>query len=157
MYSDALYDVDRISVCALLAGCQDPAFDRLRDVLAQVCSQTLQVDSLADVGRALRSRRDISVVVSTPALKDASWRDVANLTRFSSQTPMLILAVQRADPATWTELLKNGGFALCASPWQPEALRSTIQAAFRRWVRTAQIAQARAENLRHIQAQRYAS
>lgn len=78
MYSDALYDVEPISVCALLAGCQDGAFDRLRDVLTQVCSQTLQVDSLADVGRTLRSRRDISVVVSTPTLKDASWRDVAN-------------------------------------------------------------------------------
>ena len=157
MYSDALYDVNRISVCALIAGGQDPAFDRLRDVLRQVCSQTLQADSLADVGRILRSRRDISVIVSTPTLKDATWRDVANLTRFSPQTPMLILGVERADPATWSELLENGGFGLCASPWQPESVRSTIQAAFRRWLRTAQIAEARAENLRHIQAQRYAS
>ena len=37
--------------------------------------------------------------ISTPTLKDASWRDVANLTRFSPQMPMLILGVERADPA----------------------------------------------------------
>ena len=58
---------------------------------------------------------------------------------------------------TWTELLEIGGFGTCASPWQPEAVRATVQAAFRRWVHTTQIAEARAENLRHIQAQRYAS
>ncbi len=157
MYSDAVYGPERISVCTLIAGCQDSPFDRLRDVLRQVCSQTLETDSLADVGRILRSRKDLSIVVSAPTLKDASWRDVANLTRFSSQTPMLILGVEQTDPATWTELLENGGFSLCASPWQPEAVRATVQSAFRRWVRTAQIAQARAENLRHIQAHRYAS
>lgn len=157
MYSDSVYGPQRISVCALIAGCQDPPFVRLRDVLKQVCSQTLEADNLADLGRVLRSRKDISVVVSAPGLKDASWRDVASLTRFSSQTPMLIVGVERADPATWTELLESGGFGLCASPWQPEAVRTTVQAAFRRWLRTAQIAEARADNLRHIQAQRYAS
>ena len=144
-------------MCVLIAGCQAPPFDRLREVLRQVCSQTLEADTLADVGRILRSRKDISVVFSAPTLKDASWRDVANLTRFSSQAPMLVLGVEGADPSTWTELLENGGFGLCASPWQPQTVRVTVQTAFRRWVRTAQIAEARAENLRHIQSQRYAS
>jgi len=157
MYSEAAYGTERGSICALVAGCRTTPFTQLRDVLKQVCSQTLEADQLADIGKILRYRKDISVLVCGPDLTDADWHDVAALASSTPQSPMLILGVTEPDPAVWTELLQIGGFTMCAAPWHADGVRATVEAAYKRWLRTAQVQEARAQNLQHIRLQRFAS
>src|SRR4051794_29397193 len=108
MYSEAVYGLDRVSVCALIAGCSNPPYVHLRNALGDVCSQTLEADRLADVGKILRHRKDISILFCGPELADARWQDVAALVHSPPQAPMLILAVRSPEAAIWTELLELG-------------------------------------------------
>jgi len=156
MYSEPAYGTEHASICALVAGCHTSSLAYLREVLQQVCSQTLEANQLADVGKILRYRKDVSVLFCGPELADGTWHDVAELVQSIPRSPMLILGLAEPDAMLWTELLEVGGFGICAPPWYPEGVRAMVEAAYKRWLRTAEVAAARAENLQHIRAQRHA-
>lgn len=157
MFSEVAYGTERTGVCAVLAGCRCQPFAELRDVLQQVCPQTLEADRLAELGKILRYRKDISVLFCSPELEDSTWHDVVALAQSTPQAPMVILCVTEPDANVWKEFVQRGGFTMCSAPWYDDSLRAMIQAAHKRWLRTAEVAQARADNLRHIRTHQHAS
>jgi hypothetical protein len=157
MFSELAYGTERPAICGLIAGCRFGQFAPLRDVLQQICSQTLEASELAEIGKILRYRKDISVLFCSPMLDDASWHAVTELARSTPHGPMVILCATEPDAQVWTELLQHGGFTMCSAPWVEDTMRATVLAAHKRWLRTAEIAQARADNRRSVRMHQNAS
>jgi hypothetical protein len=156
MSSEALHSHDERRICTLLAGCNEPRFAPLAEGVAEATEQIIQADRLSEIGKILRYRRDIPVLICGPVLRDADWQDVASLTRSVSHAPMLLVACERPDAALWAEVLDSGGFGLCIPPWYREKLREALEAANSRWWRQREILQAREQNLCSLQQRRTA-
>jgi DNA-binding NtrC family response regulator len=115
-----------------------------------VCEDNSDTESLKDVleeaGFALEWARSISagceaaksgrfqVVVSTPLLRDGSWRRLTDIANHYDLGFEVVLWARNFDLPDWAEALKEGAFdvldAMCEQPRAVEATKRALWAAY---------------------------
>ena len=118
----------------ILIVCDDDSdTDRLKAVLQEVGFVSECAKSLSAGCEAAKSGR-FQVVVSTPLLRDGSWRCLTEIANHYDLGFEVVLWARNFDLAEWVEALKDGAFdvldALCAPPKAVEATRRALWAAY---------------------------
>ncbi len=118
----------------ILMVCDDDSdTDRLKTVLQEAGFVSECAKSLTAGCEAAKSGR-FQVVVSTPLLRDGSWRRLADIANHYNLGFEVVLWARNFDLAEWVEALKEGAFdvldAMCDPPKAVEATRRALWAAY---------------------------
>ena len=118
----------------ILVVCDDDCdTDRLETVLQEAGFVSECAKGLAAGCEAAKSGR-FQVVVSTPLLRDGSWRRLTDIANHYDLGFEVVLWARNFDLAEWVEALKDGAFdvldAMCEPPKAVEATRRALWAAY---------------------------
>jgi DNA-binding NtrC family response regulator len=118
----------------ILIVCEDNSdTERLKDVLRQEGFASEWVKSITACCEAAKSGR-FQVVVSTPLLRDGSWRRLTDIANHYDLGFEVVLWARNFDLPDWTEALKEGAFdvldAMCEQPKAVEATKRALWAAY---------------------------
>jgi len=118
----------------ILIVCDDDSeTERLKTVLQKAGIVSECAKSIKAGCEAAKSGR-FQVVVSTPLLRDGSWRRLTDIANQYDLGFEVVLWARNFDLAEWVEALKDGAFdvldALCAPPKAVEATRRALWAAY---------------------------
>src|SRR2546421_11832485 len=118
----------------ILIVCDDDSdTDRPKAVLQEVGFVSECAKSLSGGCEAAKSGR-FQVVVSTPLLRDGSWRRFTDIANHYDLGFEVILWARTFDLAEWGEALKEGAFdvldAVCELPRAVEAIKTALWAAY---------------------------
>lgn len=118
----------------ILIVCDDNSdMDRLKTVLQEAGFVSECAKSITAGCEAAKSGR-FQVVVSTPLLRDGSWRRLTDIANHYDLGFEVVLWARNFDLAEWVEALKDGAFdvldAKCEPPKAVEATRRALWAAF---------------------------
>src|SRR3981189_3716100 len=107
--------------------------DRLKVILREAGFVSEWAKSITEGCEAAKSGR-FQVVVSTPRLRDGSWRRLTDIANHNALGFEVVLWARNFDLAEWVEALKEGAFdvldALCELPRAVEAIKSASGAAY---------------------------
>src|SRR5712664_1430651 len=118
----------------ILIVCDDNSdTDRLSTVLQEAGFGSEFAKSITAGCEAAKSGR-FQVVVSTPLLRDGSWRRLADIANHNDLGFEVVLWARNFDLAEWVEALKEGAFdvldALCELPRAVETVKIALWAAY---------------------------
>src|SRR5437879_9112855 len=118
----------------ILVVCDDDSeTERLKTILQRAGIVSECTRSITAGCEAAKSGR-FQVVVSTPLLRDGSWRRLTDIANHYDLGFEVVLWARNFDLAEWIEALKDGAFdvldALCAPPKAVEATRRALWAAY---------------------------
>jgi DNA-binding NtrC family response regulator len=118
----------------ILIVCDDDSdTDRLKNVL-QAAGFVPEYTRSLTAGCAAAKSGAFQVVVSTPLLRDGSWRRLIEIANHYDLGFEVVLWARNFDLAEWMEALKDGAFdvldAMCEPPKAVEATRRTLWAAY---------------------------
>jgi len=118
----------------ILIVCDDNSdTDRLKTVLQEAGFVSECAKSLTAGCEAAKSGR-FQVVVSTPLLRDGSWRRLTDIANHYDLGYEVVLWARNFDLAEWVEALKEGAFdvldAMCDPQKAGEATRRALWAAY---------------------------
>jgi len=118
----------------ILIVCDDNSdTDRLETVLREAGFVSECAKSITAGCEVAKSGR-FQVVVSTPLLKDGSWRRLTDIANHYDLGFEVVLWARNFDLAAWAEALKEGAFdvldAMCEPPKAVEATRRALWAAY---------------------------
>ncbi len=107
--------------------------DRLKTVLQQAGFVSECAESITAGCEAAKSGR-FQVVVSTPLLRDGSWRRLTDIANHYDLGFEVVLWARNFDLAEWIEALKDGAFdvldAMCEPPKAVEVAKRALWAAY---------------------------
>ena len=107
--------------------------DRLKTVLQEAGFVSECAKSMTAGCEAAKSGR-FQVVVSTPLLRDGSWRRLTDIANHYDLGFEVVLWARNFDLAEWVEALKDGAFdvldAVCEPPKAAEAAKRALWAAY---------------------------
>src|SRR5260370_1087252 len=111
----------------------DSDAERLKATLQEAGFVSEGAKSIAAGCEAAKSGR-FQVVVSTPLLRDGSWRRLADIANHYDLGFEVVLWARNFDLAEWVEALKEGAFdvldALCELPRAVEVVKIALRAAY---------------------------
>src|SRR5437879_8788024 len=111
----------------------DSDTERLKSILQKAGIVSECAKSITAGCEAAKSGR-FQVVVSTPLLKDGSWRRLTDIANHYDLGFEVVLWARNFDLAAWAEALKEGAFdvldAMCEPPKAVEATRRALWAAY---------------------------
>jgi len=118
----------------ILIVCEDNSdTERLKDVLRQE-GFTLELAKSITAGCEAAKSGRFQVVVSTPQLRDGSWRRLTDIANHFDLGFEVVLWARNFDLPDWAEALKEGAFdvldAVCEQPTAVEATKRALWAAF---------------------------
>jgi DNA-binding NtrC family response regulator len=118
----------------ILIVCEDNSdTERLKDVLREEGFTSEWAKSITAGCEAAKSGR-FQVVVSTPLLRDGSWRRLTDIANHYDLGFEVVLWARTFDLPDWTEALKEGAFdvldAMCEQPKAVEATKRALWAAY---------------------------
>ena len=118
----------------ILIVCEDNSdTERLKDVLREEGFASEWVKSITAGCEAAKSGR-FQVVVSTPLLRDGSWRRLTDIAYHYDLGFEVVLWARNYDLPDWAEALKEGAFdvldAMCEQPKAVEATKRALWAAY---------------------------
>jgi len=118
----------------ILIVCDDNSdTDRLKTVLQEAGFVSECAKSLTAGCEAAKSGR-FQVVVSTPLLRDGSWKRLTDIANYYDLGFEVVLWARNFDLAEWVEALKDGAFdvldAMCEPSKAVEATRRALWAAY---------------------------
>jgi len=118
----------------ILIVCDDNSdTDRLKTVLQEAGFVSECAKSLTAGCEAAKSGR-FQAVVSTPLLRDGSWRRLTDIANYYGLGFEVVLWARNFDLAEWVEALKDGAFdvldAMCEPSKAVEATRRAVWAAY---------------------------
>jgi DNA-binding NtrC family response regulator len=118
----------------ILIVCEDNSdTERLKDVLREEGFASEWVKSITAGCEAAKSGR-FQVVVSTPLLRDGSWRRLTDIAYHYNLGFEVVLWARNFDLPDWGEALKEGAFdvldAMCEQPKAVEATKRALWAAY---------------------------
>ena len=118
----------------LLIVCDDDSDrERLKTTLQEAGFVSEAAKSITAGCEAAKSGR-FQVVVSTPLLRDGSWRRLADIANHYGLGFEVVLWARNFDLAEWVEALKEGAFdvldALCELPRAVEDIKTALWAAY---------------------------
>jgi DNA-binding NtrC family response regulator len=118
----------------ILIVCEDDSdTERLKTILQKAGFVSECAKSITAGCEAAKSGR-FQVVVSTPLLRDGSWRRLTDIANHYDLGFEVILWARTFDLAEWGEALKEGAFdvldALCEVPRAVEAIKTALWAAY---------------------------
>jgi len=118
----------------ILIVCDDNSdTDRLRTILQEEGFVSEWAKSITAGCEAAKSGR-FQVVVSTPQLRDGSWRRLIDIANHYDLGFELILWARNFDFFEWTEALKEGAFdvldSMCEQPKAVEATKRALWSAY---------------------------
>jgi two-component system, response regulator FlrC len=107
--------------------------ERLKDVLREAGFVSEWAKSITEGCEAAKSGR-FQVVVSTPRMRDGSWRRLTDIANHYDLGFEVVLWARSFDLLEWTEALKDGAFdvldAMCEQPKAVEATKRALWAAY---------------------------
>ncbi len=117
----------------ILIVCEDNSdTERLKDVLREEGFASEWAKSITAGCEAAKSGR-FHVVVSTPLLRDGSWRRLTDIANHYDLGFEVVLWARNYDLPDWAEALKEGAFdvldAMCEQPKAVEATKRALWAA----------------------------
>src|SRR6266850_4985279 len=118
----------------LLIVCDDDSdIERLKTTLQEAGFVSEGAKSITAGCEAAKSGR-FQVVVSTPVLRDGSWRRLADIANHYDLGFEIVLWARNFDLAEWVEALKDGAFdvldAMCEQPKAVEDIKTALWAAY---------------------------
>jgi DNA-binding NtrC family response regulator len=118
----------------ILIVCDDDSdTERLKSTLQEAGFVAEGAKSITAGCEAAKSGR-FQVVVSTPRLRDGSWRRLADIANHYDLGFEVVLWARNFDLTEWAEALKEGAFdvldALCELPRAVEAVKIALRAAY---------------------------
>src|SRR6267378_3463012 len=118
----------------ILIVCDDDSeTERLKTILQKAGIASEYTRSITAGCEAAKSGR-FQVVVSTPLLRDGSWRRLTDIANHYDLGFEVVLWARNFDLAEWVEALKDGAFdvldAMCEPPKAAEATRRALWAAY---------------------------
>jgi DNA-binding NtrC family response regulator len=118
----------------ILIVCDDNSdTDRLKDVLREAGFVSEWARSITEGCEAAKSGR-FQVVVSTPRMRDGSWRRLLDIANHYDLGFEVVLWARSFDLLEWTEALKEGAFdvldAVCEQPKAVETTKRALWAAY---------------------------
>jgi DNA-binding NtrC family response regulator len=118
----------------ILIVCEDNSeTERLKNVLRQEGFASEWAKSITAGCEAAKSGR-FQVVVSTPLLRDGSWRRLTDIANHYDLGFEVVLWARNFDLGEWVEALKHGAFdvldAMCEPPKAVEATKRALWAAY---------------------------
>jgi DNA-binding NtrC family response regulator len=118
----------------ILIVCDDNSdTDRLKTVLQQAGFVSECAKSITTGCEAAKSGQ-FQVIVSTPLLRDGSWRRLTDIANHYDLGFEVVLWARNFDLAEWLEALKDGAFdvldAMCEPPKAVEAAKRALWAAY---------------------------
>jgi len=117
----------------LIVGDDDSDTERLKTTLQEAGFVSEFAKSITAGCEAAKSGR-FQVVVSTPLLRDGSWRRLTDIANHYDLGFEVVLWARNFDLAEWVEALKDGAFdvldAVCEAPKAVEATRRALWAAY---------------------------
>ena len=107
--------------------------DQLKEVLQKAGFASACAKSITAGCDAARSGQ-FQVVVSTPLLKDGSWRRLTDIARHYDLSFEVVLWARNFDLTEWAQAMKDGAFdvldAVCKPPEVVEATKRALWAAY---------------------------
>jgi DNA-binding NtrC family response regulator len=118
----------------ILIVCDDNSdTQRLKAVLQEEGFVSEWAKSITEGCEAAKSGR-FQVVVSTPRMRDGSWRQLADIANHYDLGFEVVLWARSSDLLEWTEALKEGAFdvldAMCEQPKAVQATKRALWAAY---------------------------
>ncbi len=118
----------------ILIVCDDDSdTERLKTILREAGFVSEWAKSMTAGCEAAKSGR-FQVIVSTPLLRDGSWRRLTDIANHYDLGFEVVLWARNFDLAEWVEALKDGAFdvldAMCEPPKALEATRRALWAAY---------------------------
>ena len=118
----------------ILIVCDDNSeSDRLKTVLQEAGFVSERAKSITAGCEAAKSGR-FQVVISTPQLRDGSWRRLTDIANHYDLGFEVVLWARNFDLTEWAEALKDGAFdvldTMCEPPRAVEATRCALWAAY---------------------------
>jgi len=117
----------------LILGDDEPDMEQLKTVFREADFSAETATSITAGCEAAKSGR-FQVVVSTPMLRDGSWRRLADIANHYDLGFEVVLWARNFDLAEWLEALKEGAFdvldARCELPSAVEAVKIALWAAY---------------------------
>ena len=107
--------------------------ERLKDVLREAGFVSEWAKSITEGCEAAKSGR-FQVVVSSPRMRDGSWRRLTDIANHYDLGFEVVLWARSFDLLEWTEALKDGAFdvldAMCEQPKAVESTKRALWAAY---------------------------
>jgi DNA-binding NtrC family response regulator len=107
--------------------------ERLKEVLREAGFVSEWAKSITEGCEAAKSGR-FQVIVSTPRMRDGSWRRLTDIANHYDLGFEVILWARSFDLLEWTEALKDGAFdvldAMCEQPKAVESTKRALWAAY---------------------------
>ena len=87
------------------------------------------------------------VVVTDRTMADGTWLDIQHACLSRSNPPQVIVLAATGDHAFWADALLSGALDALYRPLTDNCLVAAIVVGYRRWNRSAELIDARAENI----------
>src|SRR6267143_1777689 len=117
----------------LIVSEDDSETERLKTALQEAGFVSEGAKSITAGCEAAKSGR-FQVVVSTPLLRDGSWRRLADIANHYDLGFEVVIWARNFDLAEWVEALKEGAFdvldAVCELPRAAEAIKTALWVAY---------------------------